>query len=138
MISLRSVFLSTPDITNHPPQIDRLQKLTYPVPLTNCDPMNARQPPFTCPGCGYKGREFRQVCPDCGRPFVRDFIDTQVHPPGPKSCRNLFGKIPGTGFSGVQAAGTRPLSARLIWNYLRIFVLTWQIYQHYKKQGTYC
>jgi len=45
--------------------------------------MKARQPPFTCPGCGYKDREFHQVCPECGRPFVRDFIDTQVHPRDP-------------------------------------------------------
>jgi hypothetical protein len=41
--------------------------------------MNAGKPPFTCPGCGYKGREFHPVCPDCGRVFVRDFIDTRVH-----------------------------------------------------------
>ena len=38
---------------------------------------------FPCPGCGYKDREFHPVCPGCGRPFVRDFIDTQVHPRDP-------------------------------------------------------
>ena len=39
--------------------------------------------PFTCPKCGYKSPEFHKVCPECGRPFVRDYIDTQVYPRDP-------------------------------------------------------
>jgi predicted amidophosphoribosyltransferase len=55
--------------------------------------MKTRQSPFICPRCGYKDREFHQVCSGCGRPFVRDFIDTQVHPRDPNPAGIYSGTI---------------------------------------------
>ncbi len=39
--------------------------------------------PFRCPKCGYRSNAFRMVCPGCGRRFVRDYIDTRLHPRDP-------------------------------------------------------
>jgi DNA-directed RNA polymerase subunit RPC12/RpoP len=39
--------------------------------------------PFTCPKCGYRDSVFHPICPECGRPFMRDYLDTQVHPRDP-------------------------------------------------------
>jgi len=55
--------------------------------------MNVSKFPFTCPKCGYKDREFHQVCPECGRPFARDFIDTQIHPRDPDPTGIYSGKF---------------------------------------------
>ena len=55
--------------------------------------MKAKQTLFTCPGCGYKDAQFHKVCPECGRPFVRDFIDTQVHPRDPDPTGIYSGKF---------------------------------------------
>jgi hypothetical protein len=38
---------------------------------------------FTCPKCGHTDPIFRNVCPACGRPFIRDYTDTQMHPKDP-------------------------------------------------------
>jgi len=38
---------------------------------------------FTCPRCGFRDTIFHQVCPECGRPFFRDYIDTQFFPRDP-------------------------------------------------------
>ncbi|MGB9176842.1 MAG: hypothetical protein WCB46_08935 [Methanoregula sp.] len=43
----------------------------------------SRKAPFTCPKCRYTGAVFHTVCPECGRPFMRDFTDTQIHPRDP-------------------------------------------------------
>jgi len=39
---------------------------------------------FTCPHCGRRSREFRSICPECGRPFMRDYIDWRMHPRDPE------------------------------------------------------
>lgn len=39
--------------------------------------------PFRCPKCGYRDTVFHPICPECGRPFMRDYIDTQFHPRDP-------------------------------------------------------
>ncbi len=39
---------------------------------------------FTCPHCGRRNREFRSICPECGRPFMRDYIDWRMHPRDPE------------------------------------------------------
>lgn len=39
--------------------------------------------PFTCPKCGHRSAGFHNVCPECGRPFVRDYPDTRIHPRDP-------------------------------------------------------
>lgn len=49
--------------------------------------------PFTCPRCGYKDREFHTVCPECGRPYFRDYIDTRVHPRDPEPQGVYKGKF---------------------------------------------
>lgn len=41
------------------------------------------QMPFTCPKCGHADSVFHTICPECGRPFVRDYTDTQIHPRDP-------------------------------------------------------
>jgi len=38
---------------------------------------------FTCPKCSYADSEFHNTCPECGRPFMRDYTDTQMHPRDP-------------------------------------------------------
>jgi ribosomal protein L32 len=48
---------------------------------------------FTCPHCGFKDRVFHRVCPECGRPFLRDYIDTQVHPRDPNPQGVYKGKF---------------------------------------------
>jgi len=55
--------------------------------------MKANQKPFTCPKCSYKDSRFHKVCPECGRPFVRDFIDTQIHPRDPDPTGIYSGKF---------------------------------------------
>ena len=55
--------------------------------------MKANKTPFTCPRCGYNDREFHRVCPKCGRPFIRDFVDTQVHPRDPDPAGIYSGKF---------------------------------------------
>ena len=55
--------------------------------------IKANKIPFTCPKCGYQDREFHQVCPECGRPFVRDYIDTRVHPGDPDPAGIYSGKF---------------------------------------------
>ncbi|NYT21487.1 MAG: hypothetical protein GKC07_06780 [Methanomicrobiales archaeon] len=37
-------------------------------------------PPFSCPHCGAVSETFRTVCPSCGRPYVRDYVDVRMHP----------------------------------------------------------
>lgn len=44
---------------------------------------NASKLPFTCPHCGHTDKNFYTVCPACGRPYIRDYIDTQMHPRDP-------------------------------------------------------
>lgn len=39
--------------------------------------------PFACPKCGYRDSAFHPICPECGRPFMRYYLDTQVHPRDP-------------------------------------------------------
>ena len=55
--------------------------------------MKVNQAPFICPKCGFKDGKFHKVCPKCGRPFVRDFIDTQVHPMDPDPAGIYSGKF---------------------------------------------
>jgi len=36
--------------------------------------------PFSCPHCGEVSDTFSNVCPACGRPYFRDYIDVRMHP----------------------------------------------------------
>ncbi|MBP1929954.1 putative amidophosphoribosyltransferase [Methanolinea mesophila] len=38
---------------------------------------------FRCPHCGNKSPAFHPLCPECGRPFMRDYVDVRVHPRDP-------------------------------------------------------
>ncbi|MDD1694829.1 MAG: hypothetical protein LUQ71_08910 [Methanoregula sp.] len=55
------------------------------------------KPSMNCPHCGYRDTVFHAVCPECGRPYVRDYIDTQVHPRDPDPAgictRRLWARI---------------------------------------------
>jgi len=55
--------------------------------------MTTGDAPFTCPRCGHGDGEFHKVCPDCGRPFFRDYIDTQFHPRDPNPTGICSGKF---------------------------------------------
>jgi predicted amidophosphoribosyltransferase len=37
-------------------------------------------PSFSCPHCGAVSDTFRNICPSCGRPYIRDYVDVRVHP----------------------------------------------------------
>ncbi|MFA7694330.1 MAG: hypothetical protein WCX63_02230 [Methanoregula sp.] len=39
--------------------------------------------PFICPKCGHEDMIFHEICPECGRLFFRDYIDTRVYPKDP-------------------------------------------------------
>lgn len=45
--------------------------------------MSTRKKPFVCPKCGFTDGVFHEVCPSCGRPFIRDYVDTRMHPRDP-------------------------------------------------------
>jgi len=47
--------------------------------------MTDDEKPFTCPRCGFNDKIFHTVCPECGRPYFRDYIDTQVFPRDPNT-----------------------------------------------------
>lgn len=49
--------------------------------------------PFTCPRCGHEDSEFHQICPECGRPYFRDYIDTQFFPRDPNPQGVYKGKF---------------------------------------------
>jgi len=40
-------------------------------------------PPFSCSHCGEVSDTFSNVCPACGRPYFRDYIDVRKHPRDP-------------------------------------------------------
>jgi hypothetical protein len=41
-------------------------------------------------GCGTKSDRFHFICPECGRPLVRDSIDTRIYPRDP-DLQGTFG-----------------------------------------------
>lgn len=55
--------------------------------------MTDDEKPFTCPRCGFKDKIFHTVCPECGRPYFRDYIDTQVFPRDPNPQGIYKGKF---------------------------------------------
>jgi hypothetical protein len=50
---------------------------------SGCEEPVDTEKPFICPKCGYHDAIFHAICPECGRPFMRDYIDTQVYPRDP-------------------------------------------------------
>ncbi len=48
------------------------------------DPQVMEEPhprhPFSCPHCGWESDTFHTICPACGRPYFRDYIDVRMHP----------------------------------------------------------
>ncbi len=38
---------------------------------------------FTGPCCGYQNSSLQTICPECGRPYQRDYFDIRVHPRDP-------------------------------------------------------
>jgi hypothetical protein len=49
-----------------------------------------RKNAFLCPRCNYRNSVFSAVCPACGRPFIRDYIDFRMHPRDPDLTATLF------------------------------------------------
>jgi len=45
---------------------------------------------YACPHCDFRDREFHALCPECGRPFMRDYIDWQYHPRDPDLSGTFF------------------------------------------------
>ena len=56
----------------------------------NTTPEESLDLPFTCPHCRYRSAEFHYVCPACGRPFMRDYIDWRMHPRDPELRGTLY------------------------------------------------
>jgi len=56
----------------------------------NTIPEESPDPPFTCPHCRQRSVEFHYVCPVCGRPFMRDYIDWRMHPRDPDLQGTLY------------------------------------------------
>jgi hypothetical protein len=54
------------------------------------DPDEIPGKPFTCPHCRHQSGEFQYVCPECGRPFMRDYIDWRMHPRDPELRGTLY------------------------------------------------
>jgi hypothetical protein len=48
---------------------------------------------FTCPRCGYQNKTFHEFCPECQRPYFRDYIDTQFYPRDPNPQGIYKGKF---------------------------------------------
>jgi hypothetical protein len=48
---------------------------------------------FTCPRCGFNDKIFHQVCPECRRPYFRDYIDTRFFPRDPNPQGIYKGKF---------------------------------------------
>ncbi len=55
--------------------------------------MTDDQPPFTCPRCGHQDNIFHHICPECGRPFFRDYQDTRFYPRDPNPQGIYKGKF---------------------------------------------
>jgi hypothetical protein len=45
---------------------------------------------YHCPHCDFHDRVFHPVCPECGRPFMRDYIDWRMHPRDPDLTGTFF------------------------------------------------
>gem|GEM_PF-3866256 len=45
---------------------------------------------FICPHCRYRSDEFNFICPECGRPYMRDFIDWRMYPRDPELRGTLY------------------------------------------------
>ncbi|MFA5236511.1 MAG: hypothetical protein WC362_01490 [Methanoregula sp.] len=60
---------------------------------------------FKCQKCGHADREFHDVCPVCGRPFFRDYVDTQVHPRDPDLAGVVTSKFRARIFLVLMLAG---------------------------------
>jgi len=54
---------------------------------------DAGSTPFTCPRCGHGDKEFHAICPECSRPYFRDYIDTQFYPRDPCPTGIYSGKF---------------------------------------------
>ena len=67
--------------------------------------MNPPKIPFTCPHCGHNGRKFQKICPACGRPCFRDYIDTQMHPRDPNPTGIYTGRYWARVFLVLTLAG---------------------------------
>jgi len=61
--------------------------------------------PFTCPRCGFTDTTFHKICPECGRPYFRDYIDTQVHPRDPNPQGIYKGRFWARVFLALTLAG---------------------------------
>ena len=57
------------------------------------NPVRPDHNPFTCPRCGHKDKKFHALCPECGRPFFRDYPDTRIHPRDPDPTGVFKGKL---------------------------------------------
>jgi len=53
----------------------------------------AIETPFICPQCGHADKKYFIVCPGCGRPYIRDYIDTQMHPRDPNPTGIYSGRF---------------------------------------------
>jgi hypothetical protein len=55
--------------------------------------MKSPEVPFTCPYWRNSDEKFHTVCPACGRPCIRDYIDSQMHPMDPNPAGIYSGRF---------------------------------------------
>lgn len=58
----------------------RVEEVTRIQETSSMDNEDTAEKPFTCPHCRHRSEDFHNVCPECGRPFMRDYIDWRMHP----------------------------------------------------------
>jgi ribosomal protein L32 len=64
------------------------------VQVKYSDTMKSNKTPFTCPHCGHTDKKiFHTVCPACRHPYLRDYIDTQMHPRDPNPMGIYAGRF---------------------------------------------
>jgi hypothetical protein len=61
--------------------------------------------PFTCPRCGFRDSIFHEICPECQRPYFRDYIDTRFYPRDPDPQGIYKGKFWGRVFLVLTLIG---------------------------------
>jgi len=60
---------------------------------------------FFCPRCGFRDSAFHTICPACGRPFARDYVDKQMHPRDPDTTGIFSGRLWARVFLACALAG---------------------------------
>jgi len=79
--------------------------------------MTDDQNPFICPRCGHSDRIFHQICPNCGRPCFRDYIDGRMYPRDPNPQCIYKGKFWARVFLALSLLGLAILAISILMSF---------------------